>query len=495
MGDVVKTVSFGVQLQCEPPPEHSILGSSLERGSFTKAFSHWHVLGEGAFGKVLKAWHIEDKRWYAVKLIHTRLRATETVDDEACREWSGLEVFNILCQARNSHLLRYFRRWTELPDDLPADSIPDSAALRLSPQSGPAEPKTDHLSQYRLQDLDVSERRDVGWRSAREKSKFTYGRTRTLASSCGFEFISDDDTKDASSNNATEVPTPPSNLGKSKRYDVILAVQLEFCDGVTLDRWLTNPQLRRGLVGNNSHIAVELFKQLVEALAEIHAHGIVHSDVKPGNILVSASNGRLKLFDFGLAHMESNSSVEAIRKRRHSWAPPADAPEAHTAVGTPGYAAPELCRPTGDACERGSAEQSQSMLPSATRSADIFSAGVVLVELLQATTSRGQAWSTRMERAKTLRSFQEGAAELPTMLRQAVPTWLRQLVMRMLAFDPDARPTAVEVLSEITQGLRLRDQHNPYLGTFDWSKHAHSSAQHNPYVGFFVDHRPGLRSS
>lgn len=471
--------------QYEPPPEHSALGASLERGAFTEKFSHWQPLGVGGFGKVVKAWHIKDERWYAVKLIHTRLRATETVDDQACKEWSGPEVFNILCQARSPHLLRYFRRWTELPEDFPFEIVSQSASLGPSGGLG----------------LGCAPSQN----SFCTKSSFT--NEPSVVSSCGFEWIENKDHETLGSDTCTtklgtsSTAAPPSPPGGKQRHDVILAVQIEFCQGVALDRWLTDADLRHGMLANCIQSSLELFKQLIEALAEIHAHGIVHSDVKPENMFVSAADGRLKLFDFGLARLDWNSDGLGMSKkfglRRCLWAPPTGGPEMHTALGTPGYAPPELCRPMSGSSGP-SAAGSAGAPPAATRAADIFSAGVVLIELLQAAHSRGPPWSTRMERAMAMRNFREGRAELLPALRRAVPAWLRQLVARMMAIDPEARPSAAEVLSELTQGFRLRDQHNPYLGTFDWSKHlarlhTQPSAQHNPYVGFFVDHCPRVR--
>ena len=43
-------------------------------------------------------------------------------------------------------------------------------------------------------------------------------------------------------------------------------------------------------------------KQLLEALQEVHAHDIVHMDIKPENIIYDANNGILKVIDFGLAY-------------------------------------------------------------------------------------------------------------------------------------------------------------------------------------------------
>src|SRR3989440_2501674 len=70
----------------------------------------------------------------------------------------------------------------------------------------------------------------------------------------------------------------------------------EFVDGGTLDHWVREKE-------RTWREIVELLTGVADGLATAHAAGILHRDVKPGNILV-AKNGYAKLVDFGLAKLE-----------------------------------------------------------------------------------------------------------------------------------------------------------------------------------------------
>src|SRR5262249_7190180 len=94
--------------------------------------------------------------------------------------------------------------------------------------------------------------------------------------------------------------------------------------------------------------AVRIAREVAEALAAAHALGIMHRDVKPGNIWLEAPHGRVKLLDFGLAR------AEVGEQRTHSGG----------VVGTFGYMAPE---------QGGGKAVLQS---------DLFSLGCVLYEML-----------------------------------------------------------------------------------------------------------------
>jgi len=102
--------------------------------------------------------------------------------------------------------------------------------------------------------------------------------------------------------------------------------------------------------------ALDVVRQVCEALEYAHAQGIVHRDIKPANILVD-SNGRVKVSDFGLALLVTDPSSEPSPTMTRGM------------VGTPEYIAPEQ--------RRGEARIDHR--------ADLYSLGVMLYEMLTGT--------------------------------------------------------------------------------------------------------------
>lgn len=80
------------------------------------------------------------------------------------------------------------------------------------------------------------------------------------------------------------------------------AIEMEWIDGVTLDRWLAdNPDraARR-----------RVMQQLLDAVGYIHSKGVVHRDLKPSNIMVTHDGEFVKLIDFGLADSRSHTELK-----------------------------------------------------------------------------------------------------------------------------------------------------------------------------------------
>src|SRR5882724_8490366 len=102
-----------------------------------------------------------------------------------------------------------------------------------------------------------------------------------------------------------------------------LYLAIEYVEGVALNRWCDEQRL-------DTDAKVRLFLQVCDAVSHAHAHLVVHRDLKPQNILVTAE-GQVKLLDFGISKLIESTDGEAQA-------------ELTQLVGralTPEYAAPE----------------------------------------------------------------------------------------------------------------------------------------------------------
>lgn len=174
---------------------------------------------------------------------------------------------------------------------------------------------------------------------------------------------------------------------------------MDLVTGGTLRDMCRGPRVDRGW-------AARIGAQVADALAAVHAAGVVHRDVKPSNILLDGD--RTRLADFGIARLLSDPA-------RHT--------RTGMAVGTAAYLAPEQV--TGDRV---------------TTAADVYSLGLVLLELL----SGERAYDGTPVEAAVARLHQR-----PVLPHDLSAGW-QSLLVEMTAIDPLARPTAAEV------ALRLR---------------------------------------
>jgi hypothetical protein len=101
-----------------------------------------------------------------------------------------------------------------------------------------------------------------------------------------------------------------------------LFIASEFVDGTTLGE-----QIHRGLRPSTSEL-LDVARDLADALAHAHRHGVIHRDLKPDNVMMTG-NRRVKILDFGLARLSTPDTA------------PATLTQPGTVFGTPAYMAPE----------------------------------------------------------------------------------------------------------------------------------------------------------
>jgi serine/threonine-protein kinase len=175
---------------------------------------------------------------------------------------------------------------------------------------------------------------------------------------------------------------------------------MEYFPGVSLQKLLERGPLS---VAEVEGIA----RQLGHALAYAHAEGVVHRDIKPGNVLFR--DGQLKLVDFGIARMDVS-----------------DLTGTGELIGTPSYMPPEIF--SGQPVDRRS---------------DLFSLGVVLYQLLT-----GVRPFDGPSVSRTIYRVLHDDPLPPSRTREGIPTGWDVLVRNLLAKDPNERYQGAEELLE-----------------------------------------------
>jgi serine/threonine protein kinase/tetratricopeptide (TPR) repeat protein len=171
--------------------------------------------------------------------------------------------------------------------------------------------------------------------------------------------------------------------------------------------------------------ALSITIQVADALATAHARGIIHRDIKAGNVMVSPT-GQVKILDFGLAKLLDSEDLGGIH---HT-----DLTEVGIPYGTATYAAPEQARG-----ERVDAR------------ADIFSTGVLLYELLTGT------WPFQGKTSVDVRHavLHEDPQPLDEARPGQTPPRLQAILDRALAKDPrDRYQKAAALRDDLREALR-----------------------------------------
>ncbi len=191
------------------------------------------------------------------------------------------------------------------------------------------------------------------------------------------------------------------------RLDGQVALAMELVEGSSLRRYCgeAQPGVR----------VIDWSRQMAQALAAAHEHGIVHGDVKPENLMVRP-DGYIKVLDFGLARqLMATEQAESTNP-------------SGVLGGTLNYMSPE---------------QTRGERP--TRASDIFSLGLMLYELATGT----HAFATDFP-IDTAHAIAHNTPKAVSAVNPKIPAVLDRLIGSMLAKDPGKRPSAEEVAGRLT---------------------------------------------
>ena len=197
------------------------------------------------------------------------------------------------------------------------------------------------------------------------------------------------------------------DVGDYKGHHYIV---MEYVSGKTLKQVIRS----RGPLVNEE--AVDIMKQLCSAVAEAHARGIIHRDIKPQNVILKA-DGSVKILDFGIATAKGSMQLT----------------QANNVMGSVHYLAPELAK----------GEQ-------ASPQSDIYALGIVLYEMLAGDVPFKADQAVQI----ALKHMREPMPDV-RMVNTAVPQSVANIITRATAKDPDHRyRSAKEMLQDVSTCLR-----------------------------------------
>jgi serine/threonine-protein kinase TTK/MPS1 len=174
------------------------------------------------------------------------------------------------------------------------------------------------------------------------------------------------------------------------------------------------------------------WKEMLECVGAVHAHDIVHSDLKPANFLLVS--GRLKLIDFGIANAIETDHTVNVHRDSH--------------IGTPNYMSPESLEDSAGGAQGQLSNGHGSKDMALGKPSDVWSLGCILYQMVYGRPPFAHI-ANQMARVLAIvnRQYEIQFPDLGVG-DVRVPPGLKATLKRCLNRDPKRRPTVAQLLDE-----------------------------------------------
>lgn len=202
------------------------------------------------------------------------------------------------------------------------------------------------------------------------------------------------------------------------------AYAMELIDGVPVNRYVSSTfdAMDRSHLGDTIRKKLRLFVKICDAVQHAHQRGVIHRDLKPGNVLVDES-GEPHVLDFGLAKLQQPDATSVWSTRTGEF------------VGSIAYASPEQVKGDPDRID--------------TRS-DVYSLGVMLYEML----TEQLPYPVTGSMSDIVRNITQVEPRKPSSLRRGLSSDIDTIIATAMAKDADRRyETAGALMRDVQRHL------------------------------------------